>query len=117
MHPFDCQHWYKEKRDGPLEDYLKHNDGFYSFPLFKGISFYGVLWDRGYLKPYMSFIRLMFNTGIEDENFFVIDRNSLQIVRNNTGSVCNVEDAIKDNKVLWQPHSLSKNPKKRKVRK
>ena len=80
-HPLDPEPWYKENRDGKLEEYIaervKH-DTFGVFPLFKGYTWYEKLWDLGYLLPDRSYVRLMWNIGRGDEHFVVLSREEIK---------------------------------------
>jgi hypothetical protein len=69
---------YHPKRDGALEEYLKAHNGFTCMPLFKGYGQYKMLWDKGYLQPRVSVIRLMWNVGRGDEHFIVTKDNRLE---------------------------------------
>ncbi|HLC78692.1 MAG TPA: hypothetical protein VJH92_06210 [Candidatus Nanoarchaeia archaeon] len=69
---------YNEKRDGSLEEYFEDHDGISAFPLFYGYGQFKMLWDRGYLMPSVSIIRVMWNVGRGDEHFGVVDENTLE---------------------------------------
>jgi hypothetical protein len=75
---FSTHPWYDRKRDGSLEEYFETHDGHSCFPLFKGHAHYKLLWNKGYLQPEMSIIRLMWNIGREDEHFLVKSKDILQ---------------------------------------
>lgn len=62
---------YHSRRDGSLEKHLELHDGFRSHALFKGYRHFRMLWDRGYLVPDISVIRIMWNVGREDEHYLV----------------------------------------------
>ena len=70
--------WYQPKIDGTLEEYLETHDGFSVFPLFKGYKYYKILWDKGYLEPQISVIRLMWNVGRDDEHFRVLGEYEIE---------------------------------------
>ena len=62
---------YDPKRNGSLEEYLESHDGNSACPLFKGYEHYKMIWDRGLFIPDMSFIRIMWNMGRDDEHYLV----------------------------------------------
>ena len=75
--------WYTPKRDGPLENYLESRRfGIMPpnavYPLFKGYEHFQQLWDKGYLEPNVSCIRLMWNIGRHDEHFGVIGEDTIE---------------------------------------
>jgi hypothetical protein len=70
--------WYQPKKDGTLEEYFLTHDGHITFPLFHGWAHYKMLWDRGYLEPNISVIRLMWNIGREDEHFGVLGEHEIE---------------------------------------
>ncbi len=73
---------YNPKRDGPLDSYLEKHRGITSFPLFKGYKHYKMLWDKGYLEPGVSVVRIMWNVGRGDAHFGVLGQFELEGVEN-----------------------------------
>ncbi|PIN91971.1 hypothetical protein COU61_01700 [Candidatus Pacearchaeota archaeon CG10_big_fil_rev_8_21_14_0_10_35_13] len=107
---------YNPKTNGPLERYLETHDGRTSFPLFKGWKHYEMLWDRGYLEPGMSVIRLMWNDGREDEHFLVMGvreiegMSELQAHAGREGTQDPKRILSEKNCPPWEAHSLNREP-------
>ncbi len=76
---FEREPWYKPIRDGPLDKYIQKRDGGINcWPSFKGPEWYEKLWEEGYLLPYKTILRLMWNFGRDDEHFIVTEEGKLQ---------------------------------------
>ena len=75
-----CNHglWYDQKRNGDLAEYLKEHNGSRASNLFRGFRQYRMLWQKGYLEPGISVIRIMYHTGRGDEHYLVVGENELQ---------------------------------------
>jgi|TARA_Y100000310_G_C20026919_1_gene510033 hypothetical protein len=69
---------YNEKRDGSLEEYFKTHDGGSAFPLFRGPKIYEQIWNKGYMVPEFTWLRLMWNIGRSDEHFSVQENGKLE---------------------------------------
>lgn len=108
---YDSQKWYIPNRDGILEEYLKIHDEFSCFPLFKGYEQYELLWDKGYLIPGQSVIRLMWNIMREDEHFWVLSKTKLQGISNvkahvGRPGIHNAKEILEE--TVWEAQSLNK---------
>lgn len=108
--PFGGKPWYDPERDGSLNEYLNKHDGYISFPLFKGYEHYQLLWDEGYLEPYVSAIRVMWNIGRDDEHYLVkseLELEGLEGPRHaGKPGVHGVRDILTDNGPPWEAHHL-----------
>ncbi len=75
---FESKCYYQPKRDGTLDEFLRGQfDNIGTFRQFKGVDQFNMLWERGYLVPKLSCIRLMYNLGRGDECYAVIGQNML----------------------------------------
>jgi len=75
---FDSKCYYQPKRDGALDDFLQVQfDSIGTYRQFKGVGQFNLLWERGYLVPQFSCIRLMYNLGRGDACYAVIDQKTL----------------------------------------
>ena len=70
--------WYDSRRDGDLADYLREHNGSRASNLFKGFKQYRMLWQKGYLEPEVSIIRIMYDVGRGDEHYLVVGENKLK---------------------------------------
>lgn len=108
---------YNKKRDGPLEQYLETHDGISCFPLFHGYRMYQELWNKGYLLPNISVIRLMWNVGKGDEHFLVLEDKRLQGLEANMHSgrpgIHDPKKILKSRGPCWEANPLSHNPQPR----
>lgn len=116
-HPFESRGWYNPKIHGSLEKYLEEHNGRTVFPLFKGYKHFKMLWDRGYITPEITFIRIMYNVGRGDEYYLVIDEDTLEGVTAGFHSGKPGRHNIKqllDNSPSWSTEDLNPNPTPRK---
>ncbi len=65
---------YTPERDGSLEHYLQKHDGTTTTSMFYGVEHFNLLREQEWFLPGMSSIRLMWNTGRDDE-YFIVDEN------------------------------------------
>ena len=112
--------WYNEKRDGKLENYLIKHDGCNSFPLFKGYRHFKMLWNRGYLIPDFSVIRIMWNIGRGDEHYLVKNEASLEglevPVHFGKSGIHKVKNILNNKCPSWEAQHLAVNPVSRNSR-
>jgi len=73
---YDKQPWYNPERDGPLNEYFENMEHG-TFPLFRGIDQYRMLWNLGYIEPNLTGLRMMFNVGRFDEHYLIIDKDTV----------------------------------------
>lgn len=111
---------YTPKRDGTLEKYLESHNGISSFALFKGYNHYKLLWNREYLEPNISVIRLMWNFGRDDEHFLVLGEYEIQGL-SDLPAHPGREGTFDPRRLLeerdcpyWEAHNLNPRPRKRK---
>jgi len=115
-HPFDPKPWYNPKRDGTLDEYFERFDEQQACPLFKGYAWFEKLRDRGYLMPNVSFIRIMWNVGREDEHYRVTADFKLEDI---VGSAHSGQQGIHDPKKIlargpaWEPQHVLSTPELR----
>ena len=111
--PFDSEGWYNLERDGGLEEYLETHDGFFTFPLFKGIEIYEKLLKDDYLIENYSVIRLMWNIGRDDEHFLVLEDRKLEglalSAHSGRGGSHDYKEILKE--ACWEAQSIKRNPK------
>ena len=106
---------YNEQRDGHLDEYLRTHDGSAAFPLFRGHEQFKMLWERGYLEPQVSIIRVMWNIMRDDEHYRVIDEKTLEgIFATAHGGLAGMHDAEKflgdENCSAWEAQNLNPYP-------
>lgn len=69
---------YNPKTDGTLEEYLTTHNGRSAFPLFRGLKYFNVMKERGWLEPRWTIVRLMWNSFRGDEHFIVTEDFQLE---------------------------------------
>ena len=108
--------WYNPERDGTLTDYFRVHDGITSTALFKGYDDFKLLWNEGYLVPNMSYIRLMWNVGREDEHFRLVSKSALEGIaapaHAGRPGVFDPEKILSEGPA-WEAGNLRRRPKKR----
>jgi len=76
---------YDPRYDGSVFYYCRRIIENNAFPLFSVEKHYQLLWNEGLLIPDFSVIRVMWNTGRDDEHFLVVNENTLQGIGNSSG--------------------------------
>lgn len=74
---FIDQPYYTPERDGSIAEFLSKFD-YGTFPLFRGLEQYTLLWNDGFLVPDYSVIRVMWNVGRGDEHYNVMNDGKLE---------------------------------------
>lgn len=105
QNPFDSEGWYKPERDGSLEDYLKIHDGFFSFPLFKGVEIYERLFEMGFLSPNYSIIKVICKNK-EEEHFVVVKEGNVKSLeaeaRLRVECIYEAKDILMSDDTIWE---------------
>ena len=107
---------YRGEKDGPIEDYLLLYDGRSTFPLFRSYEPFKILWDRGYIEPDITIVRLMWNVGRGDEHFQVMGEDTLEGITGlpahsgRAGKFSARELLGSKNCPVWEVHNLNPNP-------
>jgi hypothetical protein len=64
--------------DGPIEKFISLHEEEGTPPCFRGVYPYYELWDRGWVEPEITSIRLMMGDGRSDEHYLVLDKDQLE---------------------------------------
>jgi hypothetical protein len=86
---------YREERDGDLYRYLYERFEQLPLPLFRGYEDFKMLQDLGLLMPGVSYIRIMWNIGREDEHYLINENFMLEGM---TGAAHSGDEGIFDPK-------------------
>lgn len=70
--------FYKPRRDGPIENYLKMRKEMNLPFSFRGLEPYQELWNKRYIMPDIASVRLVFSHARSDEHYCVVSEHELE---------------------------------------